>query len=241
MNSHPTVIATSYGPIACAGFGGGAPLLLLHATPQSHRQFAALLPLLARRYRCLAPDTLGFGDSGPSPEPVTMETLADSMVALLDACGVDRAHVYGFHTGNKIAAALAARHPVRIEKVILAGQTHSLIDDKAARDAAIRPFAEKFLGPTPPADPEAAKIWRSSGPIYRANFAFDFGAAVRRIEAPTMILEFATAAEAHFGVQAPALAAAMRNGRALVLPDTGAGVHLEQPDRIAEIVAGFLG
>ena len=244
MTSHPIStrrIATPLGAVHTALGGVGAPILFLHPTPLSHAHFAALFPHLTDSYRIIAPDTLGFGDSDPVPTDVTMDALAGAMVALLDAVGVSRAYVYGFHTGNKIGAALAALHPDRVDKVILAGQTHSLIDDKTARDAAIRPFAEKFLGPTPPADPDAYRRWRSSGPLYRANFAFDLGAAVRQIAAPTLILEFATAAEAHFGIQAPALAAAMKIGRAQVLNDTGAKVHIEQPELIARIVRGFFG
>lgn len=233
-------IATPFGRIYAADSGTGAPLLMLHSSPNSHHDFDVVTPLLTDRYRVIAPDTLGFGDSDAIPPAVTMETLADSMVAVLDARGIAKTQVYGFHTGNKIAAALAARHPDRVENVILAGMTHSLIDDKTARDAAIAPFAAKFLGPSRPLGVDE-RLWRSSGPIYRANFAFDLGAALRRIAAPTLLLEFATVAEDHFGHQAPALAAHMKNATAVVFMDTGARVHAAAPGRIAALIRGFLG
>jgi pimeloyl-ACP methyl ester carboxylesterase len=235
----PRRIATRLGSIYCVAGGAGTPLLILHSTPNSHTHFAPLLPLLMPFYRVIAPDTLGFGQSDPMPPTITMEALAETMTAVLDAFGIARAHVYGFHTGNKIAAALAAGHSGRVDRVILAGQTHSLIDDKIARDAAIAPFAAKFLSKDPPADPAAAQLWHSAGPIYRANFAFDLGAAVRRISAPTLLLEFATPAEDHFGHQAPALAKAMPAGQALVLENTGAQVHQQSPERISAIVRDF--
>lgn len=233
--------STPHGRIRFSEAGAGPPLLMIHSSPNSHRDFAAVTPLLTDRYRVIAPDTLGFGESDEIPPSVTMETLADSMAALLDSAGIAKAHVYGFHTGNKIAAALAEGHSGRVDRLILAGMTHSLIDDKVARDAAIAPFAEKFFASPPPPDPAAARLWRSSAPIYRANFAFDFGAAVRKIAAPTLLLEFASHAEDHFGHQAPALAAQMKNGTAIVLMDVGARVHAERPDRIAALVRGFVG
>jgi pimeloyl-ACP methyl ester carboxylesterase len=236
---HTSDVFTSFGSIHIAEAGVGPPLLLLHSSPNSHRDFSAVIPLLETRYRMIAPDTLGFGNSGEIPPAVSMENLADCMAEVLDARGIAKAHVYGFHTGNKIAAALADRHSARVEKLILAGMTHSLIDNKATRDAAIAPFAAKFLGPPRPAEVDE-RLWRSSGLIYRANFAFDLGAALRRIGAPTLLLEFATVAEDHFGHQAPGLAAHMKNATAVVLMDTGGRVHAEAPGRVAELIRGFL-
>lgn len=142
--------STPHGRIRFSEAGAGPPLLMIHSSPNSHRDFAAVTPLLTDRYRVIAPDTLGFGESDEIPPSVTMETLADSMAALLDSAGIAKAHVYGFHTGNKIAAALAEGHSGRVDRLILAGMTHSLIDDKVARDAAIAPFAEKFFASPPP-------------------------------------------------------------------------------------------
>ena len=53
--------------------------------------------------------------------------------------------MFGLHTGNKIAAALAAEWPSRVNAVVLAGQTHSLILDKAARDEAIREIVDHYF------------------------------------------------------------------------------------------------
>lgn len=136
---------TSQGAIHYAEAGAGEAVLLLHANPRSHRYFRHVLPLLGARYRAIAADIPGFGDSHPLPRPASIEGLAECFVRFLDALGLARAHVVGLHTGNKIAAALAAGWPDRVEKVVLAGQTHSLIPDKAARDAAIRGIVEHYF------------------------------------------------------------------------------------------------
>jgi len=125
--------------------GRGEPLLLLHETPRSARSFAPIMRLLGGRFRCFAPDTLGFGGSDPLPAKARMEDLARSMVHFLDAQGIRRAHVLGFHTGNKIAPAMAAAFPDRIGKVVLVGMTHSLVVSRKDRDAAIMKIVRKYM------------------------------------------------------------------------------------------------
>jgi len=125
--------------------GRGEPLLLLHETPRSARSFAPLMRLLGGKFRCFAPDTLGFGGSDPLPAKAKMEDLARSMVHFLDAQGIRRAHVLGFHTGNKIAPAMAAAYPDRIGKVVLIGMTHSLVVSRKERDAAIMKIVKKYM------------------------------------------------------------------------------------------------
>ncbi len=141
----PGYAQTSHGAIHYAETGAGEAVLLLHANPRSHRYFRHVLPLLGERYRAIAADIPGFGDSHAVPRPVSIEGLAECFVRFLDALGIERTHLLGLHSGNKIAAALAAGWPARVSAVVLAGQTHSLIPDKAGRDAAIRHIADHYF------------------------------------------------------------------------------------------------
>lgn len=141
----PGFALTDRGAIRYTETGTGEALLLLHANPRSHRYFRHVLPLLGARCRAIAADLPGFGDSHPVPLPASIEAIAECLVRFLDATGLERAHLMGLHTGNKVAAALAARWPDRVGAVILAGQTHSLIPDKALRDAAIRNIVEHYF------------------------------------------------------------------------------------------------
>lgn len=141
----PGFALTDQGAIRYTEAGAGEALLLLHANPRSHRYFRHVLPLLGARCRAIAADIPGFGDSHPAPLPATIEGLAGCFVRMFDALGLERAHVVGLHTGNKIAAALAAGWPDRVASLVLAGQTHSLIPDKSVRDAAIRHIADHYF------------------------------------------------------------------------------------------------
>jgi pimeloyl-ACP methyl ester carboxylesterase len=104
-----------------------------------------MLPLLAKDFRAIAIDLPGFGQSARMPENPTIDTLAQTLAELIDALALQRPHIVGLHTGNKIAAALAANWPERVGDVILMGQTHSLILDMQTRNAALAPYCEKYF------------------------------------------------------------------------------------------------
>ena len=56
------------GLVHVAACGAGRPILLLHQTPRSWDEYREVLPLLGARYRAIAMDTVGFGDSQPLPD-----------------------------------------------------------------------------------------------------------------------------------------------------------------------------
>ena len=126
-----------HGQIHHASAGAGSPLLLLPGSTRSFRQFRPLVPLLAPHHRVIAIDTPGYGASAPFPTGATMETLAESVVSVMDALAIERADVFGVHTGHKVAAALAARWPGRVRRLVIAGKTHSIIPDQDLRNRAI--------------------------------------------------------------------------------------------------------
>jgi pimeloyl-ACP methyl ester carboxylesterase len=136
---------TPRGPLHYAEAGDGPPLLLLHATPRSHRAFRHLLPLLAPHFRAIAIDAPGFGNSYRLPGRVEIYWFAEALAQFLDALGLERAHVFGLHTGNKIAAAFAEGWPDRIGRFVFAGQTHSIIIEGKEREREIRAFCDRFF------------------------------------------------------------------------------------------------
>ena len=265
-----------------AGGGDGTPLVMLHASPRSSRVYAGLLPLLAEERRVLAMDTLGSGNSGPLPAAVTMHDLGRSVTGFLDALGIERAHVFGVHTGNKIAAALASGWPDRVAKLVLCGETHSIVVTKEARDAAIHAIVDRyFTGDTESEQAALLADWTAGftnltgvwwhedvlasrglsaetlrvlearaidflqaraglGPLYDANFSFDFGEAVRRIPNRTLVIELEKADEAHLGRQGAAVVERLADGVLATLDNTGAEVIEFEPRRIADVVLPFL-
>lgn len=112
-------------------------VLLLHQTPRSWAEYRAVLPLLGLRYRAIAMDTVGFGDSCAPPGPPSIEAWAAVAVELLDALGIARAHVVGHHTGGVIAVELAAAHAARVGRLVLSSTPFT--DEAFRRARADRP------------------------------------------------------------------------------------------------------
>jgi pimeloyl-ACP methyl ester carboxylesterase len=109
------------------GPSGGEPVLLLHGFPQDHREFDLLLPRLHEAgLRTYAMDQRGYSP-GARPEGVSAyritEPLADA-VAVLDALGLDAAHVIGHDWGAQVGWMLAALHPGRVRTLTAISVPH---------------------------------------------------------------------------------------------------------------------
>ncbi len=112
---------TPHGQIHYRYGGEGPPLLLLHQTASSSEQFEVLMPFMVSRYRVLALDTPGYGMSDPLPQPTTVADYAASIVAFLDALGINRSSFFAHHTGAAIACEVAAAYPDRVESLVVYG------------------------------------------------------------------------------------------------------------------------
>ena len=109
-------------PIAYETFGkrGGEPLLLIQGLGADARGWALQRMAFGRRYRCFAVDNRGVGGTSGAPHPLSLEQMAHDAVSVLDAEGVDTAHVQGASMGGAIAQILAVRHPERVRSLVLA-------------------------------------------------------------------------------------------------------------------------
>jgi len=103
--------------------GDGDPLLLVMGTGADRRFWAAQVPAYAERYRTIVYDSRGVGRSSvpEDPETCSMAAMADDAVQLLDALGIERAHVSGLSLGSTVAQEMALRHPARVRTAQLHG------------------------------------------------------------------------------------------------------------------------
>ncbi len=114
------VIAPDGTELAVEERGSGVSLLLVHGFPLDGTMWNAQMEGLADRCRVIVPDLRGFGRSGKSPPPLTMEQLADDLVAVLDALGVDEPVVLcGLSMGGYVAFQFWRRHARRLKSLIL--------------------------------------------------------------------------------------------------------------------------
>jgi pimeloyl-ACP methyl ester carboxylesterase len=105
-----------------AGPSDAPVVLLLHGYPSSSFMFRDLIPLLADRYRVVAPDYPGFGYSdAPTPEgfAYTFDHLTDVIQGFTDALGLKRYALYMQDYGGPIGLRLAERAPERVSALIV--------------------------------------------------------------------------------------------------------------------------
>ncbi len=98
--------------------GAGTPVLLIMGHLYSGRMWYPLLPALTGPHRAIWFDNRGTGESDTTGG-VTVGQMADDALAVLDAAGAERAHVYGVSMGGGIAAEFAMRYPNRVASLVL--------------------------------------------------------------------------------------------------------------------------
>lgn len=106
-------------PIHFEQQGVGDPLLLIPCLASDNGCWAFQLPAYAERFTCIAVDLPGSGESPVSEGRPSTEHHADELCALLDALGVESAHVAGVSLGAGVGMQLAARHPARVRSLSL--------------------------------------------------------------------------------------------------------------------------
>lgn len=104
-----------------AGSKEAPVLLLLHGFPSSSHMFRDLIPLLADRYRVIAPDLPGFGRTISPPRgefAYTFDNLAAVMTGFTEALGLSRYALYVFDYGAPVGFRMATANPERITAII---------------------------------------------------------------------------------------------------------------------------
>lgn len=99
--------------------GSGPPVLLIMGLSFTHEMWFRVLPGLAGEYRTIVFDNRGVGRSDVPRGPYAMRRMASDARAVLDAAGVESAHVIGASMGGMIAQELALRYPQRVRSLTL--------------------------------------------------------------------------------------------------------------------------
>jgi pimeloyl-ACP methyl ester carboxylesterase len=104
--------------------GEGPPVLLIMGLGMTATGWWRTVPVLAEAgLRVIAFDNRGVGRSERPPGPYTVAQMAQDAVSVLDAAGIDRAHVYGISLGGMIAQEVALRYPERVDALVLGATT----------------------------------------------------------------------------------------------------------------------
>jgi pimeloyl-ACP methyl ester carboxylesterase len=99
--------------------GQGEPVVQIHGAGFGHFNFDPVTPLLARRFRVIDYDMRGYGRSDRPLQRYDMEVWADDLAGLMDALGIQEAHVHGTSMGGMIAIVFAGKYPERTVSVVI--------------------------------------------------------------------------------------------------------------------------
>lgn len=236
------------------------PLVCLHMSPGSSRMYGEILARMGIDRFAVAPDTIGFGESDPPPEPKEIEDFAQGVAELLDTLGFAQIDLLGMHTGSKIAVELARQRPQQVRRVVIYGAACFTDDELAAfkQEFAGVPLAEdgshlktrwdmywKYRGPGMGVDLIQRELAESlrAGERYswghRASFNYNMSERITAVTQPVLVLTAATDDLYTQSLRAPAL---LKNGRLIDLPAErfGQGCFDTEAEEICKILRDFL-
>ncbi|HXA76877.1 MAG TPA: alpha/beta fold hydrolase [Candidatus Acidoferrales bacterium] len=242
--------------------GQGEPVLLIMglgwASPMWHRS----RPVLAERYRTIALDNRGVGRSGMPPGPYAIALMASDAVSVLDAAGIEGAHVFGVSMGGMIAQEFALQYPGRVRSLILgctaAGGPTALhaepevLEILTQRDlspdasvAASNPFLYDAGTPLARLDEDAAirKQWWPHPVGYMAQFqgiiAWEAYSRLPQIAAPTLVIHGETDRLVPPG-NGKLIADRIRGSKLVMIPHASHIFPTDQPAATRHAVLEFL-
>ncbi len=244
--------------VQVAGPRAAPPLLLLHSLGTSLHVWDAQAEALARDWRVIRPDMRGHGLTEVTPGPYTLHGLAGDALAVLDALGVERAHVAGLSIGGAIAQALAARAPARVRSLVLCDTAMAFPPEALWRERAalvraqgmapiVAPVLARWVTEAFAGDPAAeglrAMLRRTDPEGYagaaEALAGADLTAGTSALRLPTLLLvgehDAATPPEA-----ARTMAATIPGATVTVLPGAAHIPTVQTPEAVTEAMRGFL-
>jgi len=107
--------------------GAGPPLILQHGWPQHWYAWHAVIPILAQHFRVICPDMRGFGWSDAPADGYHQDGLADDLLGICDALGVERFALAGHDWGGYVSFIVAMRAPERVERLVMMNTAHGFV------------------------------------------------------------------------------------------------------------------
>lgn len=246
------------------GADDGLPVVFIHGFPFSHRMWEPQLEALPHRYRAIAYDVRGHGESDVGDGQYTMELFVDDLMAILDHLGIEQAVVCGLSMGGYIALRAVERHQRRFRGMVLC-DTRSEADTNEARIGraetikavklwGVRAFAGEFvqavlavetLKTNPAVVQEVSGIIVANDPLGTGGTLLALAARTDTTSAlPAMDLPALILVGEHDTVTPPADARALQAGlpqaELYVIPHAGHMSNLENPAAFNERLLAFL-
>jgi len=237
-------------------------VVLSNGVLMSTTSWAYQVPALARRFRLLLYDARGMWRSDHPPGPYTMELHASDLAGLLDAVGVDRAHIAGISYGGEVSLQFALSYPERTRSLFVASAVSEVgplvratieawIAAAEARDPGLlhrlvvaTGFSERWAAAHPDEIAQArsryaALDFRAVAELCRCFLRLDLTGELHRIQAPTLVLAGEEDVLKPRGYAAQ-IAREIPGAQLLMVPAAGHALCLERPAEFNTALVGFL-
>jgi pimeloyl-ACP methyl ester carboxylesterase len=237
-----------------AASGRGEPALLLPGWGGNIDEFYPIRQALATRYRVIAADLPGSGQSQPQPREYTatyFQDDANAFLAMLDDLAGSPAHLIGFSDGGEVALLMATMRPDSVRSVIVWGAAGKLVAPPGMLEA----FYQLIDDPIPPlrefseylkaayGEDNARVMTRSESAALRA--ILESGGDLSRSRAASITCPVLVLSGEHDPFCPPPLASALvseiPHGEFLRVPGVGHDIHTARAEWLADEVVGWLG
>jgi pimeloyl-ACP methyl ester carboxylesterase len=140
----PTITSTDGTKLYYEEVGQGTPIVFVHEFAGDYRTWEPQLRYFARMHRCIAYSARGYPPSDVPEDPARygQDIVRGDVIAVMDALGIDKAHVVGHSMGAYTALHVGIRHPQRCISVTAAGCGWGSVADPAQREAMRKTAAE---------------------------------------------------------------------------------------------------
>jgi pimeloyl-ACP methyl ester carboxylesterase len=140
----------------------GPPVVLLHGFPETSFAWRFQIPALAARYRVIAPDLRGYGETDKPSKGYDKRTKANDVVQLMKAPGVERVALIGHDRGARVATCLVKDHPEVVDRLVVMDNVPTRIIARGMNPERPR------LATTSSSRTCAATVRRGFGPVRRS-------------------------------------------------------------------------
>jgi len=244
--------------------GEGDPVLLIQGLGYTSEMWHRVVPALAGEFRVVTLDNRGVGRSDVPPGPYSVPMMATDAAAVLDAAGVESAHVYGTSMGGSIAQQLAIQSPERVRSLVLTAtycggpsfvpvdlETYEMLAKRAtmAPEDGIRlmvPFIYDAGTPAERIEEDLAIRLRTYptpegylGQLAATMSPWDGSEAIRELRIPVLVMHGESDRLVN-PANSPVIASRIPGARLVVLPNASHIYTTDQPEAANEEALSFL-
>jgi 3-oxoadipate enol-lactonase len=245
--------------------GEGEPLVMITGVGGNLTRWFRNIPGLSKEYRVIVFDNRGMGRTDMPDIPYSMEMMADDTAGLMDAVGIDKAHLFGHSMGGMIAQCFSLRHRDRLICLMLGStipggsssawgdnqlpineSTSNLSPEEQLRLRLTAVFSQRFIESNPDVMEEIIKNQlrypidpTTSSRQWDALMAHDAYDRLSEINVPTLVIHGSD--DQIFLVKNGHIIASRIPGAELVIMEgVGHNIYTEAPEELNRILIDFM-